>query len=941
MPVIFIYIQFMTIMSFASFGLMPAKQFLRIAPLVLGGVFLIVSPAPDVFGQEYKLKITTPEVKSGGLIVVECTSPAAHDENAWIGFYRKDADDKTYLIYTFLNNLTGGRYDAEVPDEPGLYNFRVFADESYTPASVSDTLQVKSGGLAVLVPGTGTPDTESAVTGNSTSSVTSVDLPGQDGATPPATNKPPVRGVTGDITTGKTVPASTVDIPVSGGTIAVNDPASPIDGLELTVPADAYGSGRQFKVSYAPVTGHTFGADFNPISPMISIDNGGAYADKIMTVRIPVKVPADCFAMGFIFDKATGKLEGMPLAAQDGNSVTVATRHFSDLVVSMIPKLKLKKDIDTSFRPGIDDWQFVNNGSYISPDGHCGGQTLTAMWYYFTQPDGADLTLYGRYDNNGNKPATPDLQEDDSFGYRFASVIQEDQWNGFAQRFWKAFSKTSEENTWNAFAYSMQLTGEPQLTAIYSKAGGGHALIAYRIKDSNLYIADPNYPGNTDRRIYYGFGEFTPYNSGANARAIAAGKGEDFETIQYWAKSTIVDFGHIARRWAEFGNKTIGDDLFPAYHIVYADEGTLKELTEGITVTNERITIFVTFGVEVRFIDCFRDGVEIQMASDQRGGYVLKPGTNALGIYVSKKVNNEPNFVDFKYFNVIYNSLMLKPPSQDGEPNRDLTFDLELSQAAPAGAKFEWYVDGKLVKSGVDFGITVSFPDEGTHEVTARLVGADGKVVLQAKGTAIIAAKETPAFVPGNNLSVLQKMTTVSGSFKGKWSVKRLAAAGTDEYFTFSTPSIGSGTGQLTMAWSGAAFSGKRSWGLPTYGSTEEISGTVSADGKTLTSMTWTLNSKAEGQGEGGVGPWNRDTLWKVRFQDIPISQLVFEKATNSTFTFSKNGAELKPFVAEADWHTVTYRRGQKESEVSGSAGAIKWDDTSFQGAPAMRFTIK
>jgi hypothetical protein len=149
--------------------------------------------------------------------------------------------------------------------------------------------------------------------------------------------------------------------------------------------------------------------------------------------------------------------------------------------------------------------------------------------------------------------------------------------------------KVGDELTWNAFAYAMQLTGEPQLTAIFSEAGGGHAMIVHRIQDGNLYIADPNFPGNTKRKILYTFGMFIPYNSGTNAQEIAAGNGKDYETIQYWAKSTIVDFGRIAQRWTEFKNKTIGNDKFPQYRIVYQDDkGQLQELKDGTTFTNKK-----------------------------------------------------------------------------------------------------------------------------------------------------------------------------------------------------------------------------------------------------------------------------------------------------------------------------------------------------------------
>ena len=181
---------------------------------------------------------------------------------------------------------------------------------------------------------------------------------------------------------------------------------------------------------------------------MIYVDNGGTYSNDMMYIRVPVNVPAGYFAMGFIYDASTKQLEGMPLISSDSDSITVGTRHFSDFFISMISKTLLNKDIDSGFRPGIDDWQFTNRGSYISPGGHCEGQSLSALWYYCTRPDGTNARLFGRYDNNGNQPVTPGFWYDDSFGYRFASVIQEDiDGSSFANNLWESLSgKTAQQD---------------------------------------------------------------------------------------------------------------------------------------------------------------------------------------------------------------------------------------------------------------------------------------------------------------------------------------------------------------------------------------------------------------------------------------------------------------------------------------------------------------
>lgn len=506
--------------------------------------------------------------------------------------------------------------------------------------------------------------------------------PGQPAAPAagPTRPHPPVR--TGNITTGQAAEAATQTIGASGGTIAISKPGDPLDGLVIDVPPAAYAGDSVFKVRSAPITGQTFGSDINPVSPMITVDNGGAYSGEMMYVRVPARVPEGSFAMGFFYDEKTGQLQGMPLAGTDAGSVTVATRHFSSFFISMIEKTLLKKDMDSGFRPGIDDWQFTNYGSFIAPGGHCEGQALTAMWYYCTQPDGKDLCLYGRYDNNGVKPATPELWQDDSLGYRFCSVIQsgmrfgentvlEDFWSNLSGIEWKfvnnkwKFEKAagiSDEAIFNLFAYSIRATGEPQEAVILSNAGGGHAMVVYKVVGNALYVADPNYPGNTDRKITYysGDGKFKPYSSGGSRAEIEAGNAKSYEKIIYAAKSTVVPWDIIAGRWLEFKNGTIGNDVFPPYSLqVCGEQGARTPLTDGFVTDNKMMLLAQPAFRQA--LTCYRDGNVLP--ADNNGRIELVPGNNLLGLLVESLEPGKPKkYIDFKYFNVKYEDAECKTP---------------------------------------------------------------------------------------------------------------------------------------------------------------------------------------------------------------------------------------------------------------------------------------
>ena len=452
-------------------------------------------------------------------------------------------------------------------------------------------------------------------------------------------------------TTDNPIPVASQSIGAAGGGVTVSDPGGPLDGMTIDVPAGAMPGSARFYIEYTPITG-AIAPNVNPLTPLITVDNGGAFADDIMTVTIPVTIPAGYFAMGFFVDE-NGKLEGMPLVAETPTSITVATAHFSSFFIAMLADTLLTGTIDTGFRPMTDDWQFENDGSYIAPRGHCAGQSLTAMWYYIERAQQGTSTLWNRFDNNGDAPATPDLWQDDSLGYRLASVVQHD----IDEKNWLfkinlALGDADDPLNWNAFLYAMLVTGEPQFVAIYN-ASSGHALIAYKADadTGTLYIADPNYPGNSSRKIQYANGAFSPYNSGANKAEIDAGNGEAYDEIRYCAKTALIPWSKIGARWDEFDAATIGDGIFPAYTLsVGADEASLVPLVDGMTFSSDSIDVWDDDGDPNVFSSykVWRDGDW----TDLIGIIPLNDGENRLGFYLESLADEGFEYGDFEWITV-------------------------------------------------------------------------------------------------------------------------------------------------------------------------------------------------------------------------------------------------------------------------------------------------
>lgn len=512
------------------------------------------------------------------------------------------------------------------------------------------------------------------------------------------------------ITVGETVKVGTATISSDGGTISVNKSGHLLDGLIIGVPEGAYSAATKFEISYSPIEEHSLGKYFNPISPLIDIENGAGYAQELMIVKIPVSIPDGYFAMAFFYNEDTGELEGIPLIAEDENSITVATRHFSDIVVTIIDAIIiLEEDVSSGFMPDKDGWQFINKGSYASPRGHCGGQSISALYYYSDkkQKEGK-AGLYGLYDNNGDtEHETLLFDPDDELAIKLCSAVQEqlDVNAEAAVRWFEQGMTRSDWYTYYMFAYSLFVNKGPQIVTVYNKGGDeGHAMIVYGksgvvTRDGSevsvLYVSDPNYPyipgfPAPKREIIFDIstGKFKPYISGPNADDL----GHPYPIIYYMGKTAMIDWSKMNQLWNEFEAKTIGKDLFPVYSLkVIKDkpDGSTEEikLKDGYKTNGGRIKIKVEsdFVPKLLVYDAHKPylGAEIGEV-EGKGGTVeiaLKQGTNRIGFYVEGKKGGEWHWAGFDWINVVYEEKEEVEPADEYDlpvAQCDASKDLEL-----------------------------------------------------------------------------------------------------------------------------------------------------------------------------------------------------------------------------------------------------------------------
>jgi len=458
--------------------------------------------------------------------------------------------------------------------------------------------------------------------------------------------------------------------------------------LIIDVPNAAYNGDRKFNISYSEIKDHKLGPDFNPITPMIIISNGGGYSDSMMTISIPVNVKEGDFAMAFLYDDKTGKLEGMPLLCSDGKKVVVATSNFSHssasafnggaqarldggtedvdkIIISAASEKDLRGNYNSDFYPGVDDLPSKNEGSSYAPSGFCNGQSEAMMWYYVKKKQAQnEPSLFKLLDNDGGTP-TPKFWRDDTKAIKLASLLQNDFTITGVIRL-MVFgveigfgSILTDRVTMNAFAYAIKLTHEPQYVGIYSGSTfppAGHAMVVYKVGSDAMFIADPNFPGDTTRRIKYNSREsiFEAYSSASRA----GGPGLDFSHIFYLAKSAMPTWPAVEGRWNEVIAGTIGNGKFPEFSIVAQnDNAEFVPLEDGFTVPRGgRLVVNIRSpGFKNSFVIYNADGDPIP-ADANTGSVDLPSGPQMIGINVLDYAKNR--WAGFKWVkvNVIKNA---------------------------------------------------------------------------------------------------------------------------------------------------------------------------------------------------------------------------------------------------------------------------------------------
>jgi hypothetical protein len=474
-----------------------------------------------------------------------------------------------------------------------------------------------------------------------------------------------------------------------------------------------------------------------------------------MTIQVPIKKAATDFALGFLYNEVTGSLEALPVVTETDTTVTVMTRHFAtssltlgkrfakgavdnssvgNIIISTIATniLTGQNILNTNFTPGVDDWEFINYGSFIAPGGHCAGQSITAMWYYYEKKQQLG-NLFHSLDKLDNPVSPSFMWMDNRLGYRFASTIQDDfNWDLWIEQV--NITSFFSSLTWDTFIGAMLVTGQPQFVIIKNSANNdGHAMIVYKIDvtQGKLYIADPNFPNNYDqngnqsvRTINYVNGRFQPYPSALNAASSQV----LFDQIAFFGKTSNIDWSQITNRWTEVQNKTIGNDRFPQSNLYYTLGNNQINISDSLTISAD------TLNVSVHLLGHWTAGS--LTGYDENGNLfssppsktVLQPGTHYYGYYTAATPVTNPatqglKFVDFKWIKITKQSsyslawIFLRPV------DATLSF-ISLSDSSNISSTIGWTNKGtfssdyqKLIWVGNNFTVNYSYADTLNSEL--------------------------------------------------------------------------------------------------------------------------------------------------------------------------------------------------------------------------------
>lgn len=573
---------------------------------------------------------------------------------------------------------------------------------------------------------------------------------------------------------------SETPIGVRGGDVRVDAPGERLDGLLISVPDSSYPTETRWNITELRGRTVPLPAEAFVAGPMLRISNGAGASARVLSLRIPVRAGRDTALTAFYYDSATGLMEAIPTLERTDSTFTVMMRHVSAdqmlgptvpaqgrgavaqlpfgqvvvVVVGVRPGL-LRSTVGSTFRPGVDDWDFPNEGSYLSPGGICTGMQVAALYYHYRYR-GSRGVLHRQFDRIAADP------RDNPLGVLLSSRIQEagdwDRlWAGIRQRDAQAQRAgwPADVLNYHTLVVSLYATGRPQLLAVFPASGPGHMLVAYGVSNGVVQLSDPNTPGVTGATIQYNpasltFSPFTfPIRAGTPplrmGKIFVAGVSAMIPVSQVdalWSQAlatrqspvpfvatTREYWNDLERRWYPLANRVV----------VPSDSLMTRSLcptcpVQRTTRVPERVFVQV-FDTAGAFIG--RDNSAVSEGTIVR----LRRGTQPLGFFEVGYAprDSSASYMNYTWADVVSTGAQVTPRGVGVVRDSTQRFTVQHGNSLPAGAELLWTfrlgnaVDSVLVRG--DTTVSYRFRNPGGHVVRVDvrsggvLVGRDSTTV--------------------------------------------------------------------------------------------------------------------------------------------------------------------------------------------------------------------
>lgn len=378
----------------------------------------------------------------------------------------------------------------------------------------------------------------------------------------------PGLGVAVVAATAVIVPRTVADTSLTSGRITIT--TGPLRGFSLEIPAGAYSRAARWTIEQRTPRATNRDAWFYPVGPVVRISRlDDERPREPLTLTLPARIDSGFRPLVFLRDPVTGNTEAIPAAAEAGTVQTAAvhldgariagrastpalrtlmqsasatTPAFVDIEVSSVPVSELDKDVDTGFRPGVDQLgipniptryqlapmelgMLVSEVIYFSKMKGRNGP----LWRAHEEIEGGAITNRRAFQASGYVASKPDIGPDALFvGIR---AIRRALRAGAADQ---AFLDVIKANLLG--------TTLPQLVVAHSPGFiNGHPLLVYRTTGKSLHLASPTKQGDGNLQVTFDAGRFSPFTDPVDGATLPELGSIGLSTVITTATSTDVE----------------------------------------------------------------------------------------------------------------------------------------------------------------------------------------------------------------------------------------------------------------------------------------------------------------------------------------------------------------------------------------------------------------